>query len=142
MILNLTQHAATPEQVAEGVTDLPAEQRAALCTLLTFDELPRAAEIEDRAVAIAEMAVLMAGDAHQNLDDEVANVAGDPVGVRAMIGGAPYLMSCLEGALIDRDIQPVYAFTRRVVVEQQQPDGTVKKTAVFRHAGFVAAMSS
>jgi len=54
-----------------------------------------------------------------------------------MIGGAPYLMSALEAALEAVDLQPVYAFTRREVVERAQPDGSVAKTAVFRFAGWV-----
>lgn len=54
MILNLTQHTATPEQITAGVTDLPAAQQAQLHALLTFDDLPTAADIADRAAAIAE----------------------------------------------------------------------------------------
>jgi hypothetical protein len=53
MILNLTQHPATPEQIADGVCDLPAEARADLCRLLTVETLPTAQEIADRCEAIA-----------------------------------------------------------------------------------------
>lgn len=56
MILNLTQHTATPEQITAGVTDLPAAQQAQLHALLTFDDLPTAADIADRAAAIADQA--------------------------------------------------------------------------------------
>ncbi len=42
MIINLTQHAATAEQVAVGVVDLPAEQREALIDALTFESIPDA----------------------------------------------------------------------------------------------------
>jgi len=28
-------------------------------------------------------------------------------------------------------------FTKREVIEEKQPDGTIKKTSVFKHGGFV-----
>ena len=37
IIINLTQHAATTEQIAEGVVDLQDDARAELARLLTFD---------------------------------------------------------------------------------------------------------
>jgi hypothetical protein len=54
-----------------------------------------------------------------------------------MIGGAPYLMAPLEVALRAHGITPLYAFSVRESVEQTQPDGSVRKIAVFRHGGFV-----
>ena len=54
-----------------------------------------------------------------------------------MIGGAPFFMAALESALRDVGVTPIYAFSKREVVEEPQSDGSVKKTAVFRHAGFV-----
>jgi len=122
MILNLTQHQATVEQLAAGVVDLPTEQRAALCGLLTFDTLPAGEEISEAAEAIALLA-----------DDYLPEVGNH----HAMIGGAPYLMAPLEIALRQHRISPVYAFSRRESVEQQQADGSVRKVNVFRHAGFV-----
>ena len=61
----------------------------------------------------------------------------DAVFLSAMIGGAPWMMSALEGALLDAGVQPVYAFSVRESVEQVQPDGSVRKVNVFRHVGFV-----
>jgi hypothetical protein len=124
MILNITQHPATPEQIAAGVVDLPADKRAALCSLLTFDALPTRAAIEEAAESIAIMAdsALPEKGPHQ-----------------AMIGGAPWLMALLESALREQLIEPVYAFSVRESVEQAQADGSVRKVNVFRHAGFVAA---
>ena len=55
-----------------------------------------------------------------------------------MIGGAPFFMGALEAALYRRDLTPLYAFSRREVVEKATDDGAVTKTAVFRHEGFVA----
>jgi hypothetical protein len=129
-IVNLTQHAASPEQIAAGVRDLPGDYRQRLIELLTVDELPDGEEIQFRAQAIAELACRngLGGD----MDE-------DPPCYIAMIGGAPWLMSSLESALRERTIQPVYSFTRRESSEQAMPDGSVRKTAVFRHIGFVTA---
>jgi hypothetical protein len=54
-----------------------------------------------------------------------------------MIGGALWLMPALATELMDHEIEPVFAFTKRETEEQPQPDGSVRKVAVFRHAGFV-----
>jgi len=121
MILNLTQHPATAEQLAAGVIDLPAAERAALSALLTVDDLPTAKEVADRCHDIAV----------------IAATAFEQHPAKAMIGGAPWMMRALEDALIDQGIQPIYAFSRRESVETPQPDGRVIKTNVFRHVGFV-----
>ena len=34
-------------------------------------------------------------------------------------------------------VKPLYAFSKREVVEEQLPDGSVRKTQVFKHLGFV-----
>jgi len=122
MIINLTQHAATPEQIAAGVIDLDEPARKTLSAMLTFNSIPTAAEI----AAIAEGIAFLA-------DCNVEEAQGQ----KAMIGGAPWLMGALEKALLEQRIQPVYAFSVRESVEQQQPDGSVRKVNVFRHAGFV-----
>ena len=128
MILNLTQHPASLEQVSQGVVDLPATQRATLSALLTVDALPTRAEIVERCALIARMATEGNG---------VGTDDADAVFLSAMIGGAPWMMSALEGALLDAGVQPVYAFSVRESVEQVQPDGSVRKVNVFRHVGFV-----
>jgi hypothetical protein len=115
MILNLTQHPATAEQIAAGVVDGPRE---VIAPLLIFDYLPLASEIHERAMALTEIAVSKGAAA-------------------AMIGGAPFLMAPLEHHLQQRGIDPFYAFSRRVSVKQKQPDGSVRKVATFRHEGFV-----
>ena len=122
MILNLTQHPATPEQREAGVSDLPDELRKQLVGLLTFSQLPSREEIEDRAEALALLA------------DSLLPEEGNPA---AMIGGAPYLMAPLEVALRNQRIRPLYAFSVRESVEQTLPDGTIRKTSIFRHAGFI-----
>lgn len=117
-IINLTQHPATTEQIADGVIDLPHDALAELRLWLTFDRLPDREQVERAAEVIATLAL-----PHE----------------RAMIGGAPYLMAPLEAALRERGVKPVYSFTQRVSEEQPMPDGTVRKTQVFRHLGFVEA---
>lgn len=128
MILNLTQHLSTDDQREAGVVDLPSDKRAGLQVALTFDTPPTRAEIEERAETIAQIAVLN-GLGNNGLDD--------PEPRQALIGGAPFLMAALEAALMDRHIEPVYAFSRRESVEEHQTDGSVRKTQVFRHVGFV-----
>jgi len=113
MILNLTQHQGTPEQ---GVVE-PTE-KGRVQALLTFSSLPSREEISERAAELAA----------------IAEAAG---ATAAMIGGAPYLMAPLEASLRGRGIRPLYAFSVRESVETTDPDGTVRKTAVFRHKGFV-----
>ena len=131
MIINLPQHAATAEQVAVGVVDLPAEQREALIDALTFESIPDAGEIRARAHDIAELACFngLGGD-----DGD------DPFPSHAMIGGALWLMAPLAKELRLRSIEPVFAFSVRETEEKVQPDGSVKKVAIFRHAGFVQAL--
>jgi hypothetical protein len=116
--LNLTQHAASTEQVSVGVVE-PADKQV-VSKLLTFDTAPNGAEMERRAGVLAAMAAS----------------TGAP---SAMIGGAPYFMAPLEKALKAAGIKPVYSFSTRESVDQPQPDGTVRKVAVFRHTGWVEA---
>jgi hypothetical protein len=94
MILNLTQHPATPEQIEAGVVDLdaladygegvlvtghrPDDVRA----MLTFDHLPTRVDLRKRAGALANV---------------VAQLVVDDTAV--MIGGAPFFMAPLEEAL-------------------------------------------
>lgn len=120
-ILNLTQHPASAEQVVAGVMDVPVSARAELLALLTFDDLPSFNAVANRATRLAEFA-------YRYADDSVIDV---------MIGGAPFLMAQLETALAHQGLSAVYAFSRRESSEEVQADGSVRKTAVFRHCGFV-----
>lgn len=118
MILNLTQHQATTEQISAGVIEPSAEDKKTIQSILTFDETPSKGELESRANALVTFVTKM--------------------GCRkAMVGGAPYLMSHIERALKEKGYTPVYAFSKRESVDQVQPDGSVRKVAVFRHAGWV-----
>lgn len=127
MIVNLTQHTATPEQVAAGVCDLSPELRARLVELLTFDELPES-DFDDPENEVRQSA------------REIARLASDFLGGdegAAMIGGAPFLLPILAEELRKVGIDPLLAFSKRETVEQTQPDGSVRKVAMFRHVGFV-----
>lgn len=123
-ILNITQHKATPEQIAQGVVDVPEKYREELAHLLTFWELPTTPVIHQRAMKIAAFAEMI-------LESHFPGCSS------VMIGGAPFLMTALEVALEDLDIQPLYAFSKRESIEQIQEDGSVRKVNVFRHVGFV-----
>ena len=123
VILNLTQHKATHEQLAAGVVDLPEEFRITLCDLLTFTQPPSKQDIQGRAYAIADMV--------DNFHPD------DEIGVQVLIGGAPWLMSHLEAELKNRGFVPLYSFSERVSVEVTQPDGSVKKVSTFKHVAFV-----
>lgn len=117
-MLNMTQHAATTDQLKAGVVEPALPVKQAIQGLLTFDNLPSKKERLAAAKKLAEIAA-----------SERAQVV--------MIGGAPWFMRDLEDALLARGIQPAYAFSSRASEEQHLPDGTVKKVQVFRHEGFV-----
>lgn len=136
MIINITQHTATEDQRAAGVMDLPPPWRSQVVELLTFDTLPTTTEIRDRAETLADLACRL-----QSAEDRAAeglDLPSTSFALHALIGGAPWLMAPLEDALRARGIMPVYAFSVRESVEETLPDGTVRKTAVFRHKGFVS----
>jgi hypothetical protein len=143
-ILNLTQHTATPEQIAAGVTfgELSPEQIREVRAMLTFDALPTPVEVRRRAQQIAKIASNAIWREKSALP-YAEEWGGEPLHTEAelfdfaMIGGAPYLMAPLEVALRAHGITPVYAFSVRESVDQTQPDGSVRKVATFRHAGFV-----
>lgn len=117
-VLNLTQHAASPDQVAAGVVE-PTD-KVKVSKLLTFDTPPSQGDMEERARALAYVAI-------------------GQFAKSAMIGGAPFFMGTLERVLKEEGIKPLHAFSRRESVDQPQPDGSTKKVAVFRHAGWVEA---
>lgn len=130
MIVNLTQHSASAEQMEAGVVDLPEAQREALMSALTFESAPCAETILARAEFVSELAC----------QNGLGGEADDPHPAAAMIGGALWLMAPLAAELRSRGIEPVFAFSVRETCEQTQADGSVRKIAVFRHAGFAPAV--
>lgn len=122
IIINLTQHFATPEQKEAGVVDLPDKMRQRAIAAMTFDDLPTEADVvkaADELTAIAREAC-KAHDTHH-----------------VMIGGATYLMNSLHCILLVHDMTPLYAFSKRDSKDEEQEDGSVRKVTVFRHLGFV-----
>ena len=146
-ILNLTQHQATKDQLDAGLVDLTQSERAILTGLLTFDTLPTSDDIRQRANAIAELAAYNARPEDKEDGEKFALQAMTggapwlmaPIAA-ALIGGAPWLMAPLIAALVGQGITPLFAFTKREVEEVAQQDGSVRKVAVFRHAGFIPAV--
>ena len=132
VILNITQHETTEDQKESGVVDMPQELKDSFGNprsfreQFTFKTIPTKKELMSRAEGIAI-------DARDEF-----NRRGEPeLGRKAMIGGAPYLMPCLEKALLSYEIEPVYAFTLRESVETMREDGKVLIERVFKHKGFV-----
>ena len=116
MILNLTQHKATKEQIEAGVVE-PSDKEE-IQELLTFDEMPTRENILDRAAKLSHLACCYGVN-------------------KVLIGGAPYLMGALEDELERNGITPLYSFSERVSKEEIMPDGSVKKVNEFRHVGFI-----
>lgn len=121
MIANLTQHSASAEQIEAGVTDMVGKDLESLKALLTFQDIPSAAEIDRRAQEITRLAKgALYGQSER----------------KAMIGGALWLMAPLTFYLKAAGIIPVFAFSKRESVERVV-DGKTVKTSMFRHIGFV-----
>lgn len=116
-IVNLTQHQATGDQIADGVFDLDAADAILLKSILTFNEIPSKSEMTDRAVKIADLSKKY-----------------NPT--HAMIGGAPYFMNYMEEILRGAGIHPIYSFSKRVSVDSMI-NGVVEKTSIFKHVGWV-----
>ena len=121
-IINLTQHGATDKQVSMGVRDLHPTEVPKLKALLTFDERP---SIPNDILSRVKDIVLLAREA----DAEAA-----------MIGGALWLMAPLARELRTFEIEPLFAFSRRVTEEEKGPDGKVIRRTIFDMEGFVEAV--
>ena len=138
-IVNLTQHDATPEQFAQGVYNVCDSLKPSLRESLTFDSLPSIKDLKSRAKRVASLVlsnIILECEAPVPSFLSVRSVLED-YEICAMIGGAPFFMPFLERALIEDNITPLYAFSKRVSVEETQPDGSVVKKNVFKHEGFV-----
>lgn len=126
MILNLTQHLATAEQIQEEVINLPEKERKELGELLTFLTPPDIQDLDYRSIRIRNLAL-----------DYFNGIKVDPSGRKVMVGGAMYLMAPLVAELSHWGFKPLYSFSSRVSTEEVQPDGSVKKIMTFRHSGWV-----
>lgn len=115
MILNLTHHHATNEQLKEGVVE-PTDKKL-VQSLLIFDEKPDMDEIYSRSTTLGD----------------IAKFSG---ATKAMIGGAPYLMGALEAALKQRGIIPCYSFYKKIKTTNYGSRGE-SKGYIFKHEGFI-----
>jgi len=130
MILNLTQHKASEQQIEAGVVEMPEGMAKVVRDFLTFEEIPSKDELVSRAsfiVTVVETWMKEAGV--RRMDFSV------------MVGGAPFFMEILCVRFRKSYIHPVFAFSKRESVEEVQEDGSVVKRAVFKHLGFVDAFN-
>lgn len=128
-IFNLTQHQATPEQIAQGLVEPDAETKKEIQDLLTFTAADiQADKVAERAEALVELL-----QEHWNVS---ANCRFDK---RVLIGGLPAMMRPLVNILENKNYIPMFAHSDRVSVDQPQADGSVKKVAVFQHQFFYPA---
>lgn len=123
-MLNITQHVATPVQVSQGVVEPSPEFKTELQKLITFD---RSVIEQPEIIGVRSQAVVQLIKAHY------------PDTQRVMVGGALYMMPSLVNELKEAGIEPLFAYSDRVSVDVQNPDGTVSKTVKFEHLGFVRA---
>ena len=121
MILNLTQHNATADQINAGINDLPVDFQNTLKGLLTFPTQYTRADLEYRSLQIHELVRDFCGTSKEVLEG-------------VMIGGMPSFMPVLESVLISKGIKVGYACTERKSVDKEV-DNKIIKTAVFVHAG-------
>ena len=131
LMINLTQHSFSADQLAEfqqaGVEVIDLDT-AHIRAQISFDELPAREEIAQRARDLARWV----WDQVETLESKRKVDLRRPI--YTMIGGAPFFMGPLEKALGACDMAPVYAFSKRAVVEDPE---TGQKTSVFKHEGFV-----
>lgn len=131
LIINLTQHAATPEQIIAGVEDFPAEVRTKLSALLTFNAPPTPHDMRQRAYEIVDLTMENA--------PYLLRFQKRAWPTAVMLGGAPYFMPTLAKVLYKSGFAPRYSFSARESADAPQEDGSVVKTTIFRHVGWVAA---
>lgn len=158
LVLNLTAHAATPDQIVDGLEDV--EDISRLKAYLDISEEDLMASESDldrlldekvrgiistyilpaqakRLLDIAEAIDPQTGSIHTI--HEILNVARFAFSFQAMVGGAPILMERLIPALKALRITPVYSLSTRVIQDEIQPDGSTLKLSVHRHIRFRAA---
>lgn len=122
-IINLTQHAATEDQLVAGVIDLQGDLKAALVAAITFPPVYDHAELVSRAKRVVGVV----------RDSQID--AG-----HVMIGGMPSFMPVLQEVLQMSGYHVGYACTDRVSVDVPDGNGGIRKTSVFKHVGMYWAV--
>lgn len=122
-IINLTQHAATEDQINDGVIDLQGDLKAALVAAITFPAVYDHAELVSRAKRVVGIVKDSQIDAQH-----------------VMIGGMPSFMPVLQQVLQEAGYRVGFACTDRVSVDVPDGNGGVRKTSVFKHVGMYWAV--
>lgn len=117
-IINLSCWPATSELIAKGVFE-PIHKKAVLA-LLTFDVVPEDAYILAVANALALTAVAQGATA-------------------ALVDGPAFITSALEGALLNRNILPLYFYYQRTETPAEDPS---EKCTVSQPVCFVPAVAT
>ena len=153
-IINLTQHAPTQEQTQAGVVDIDEARRTKLVHFLTVpgDTLTapsplREELLDSRAHSVFCLLTPELAEGARRVAKQVLDATSDMAAWNAtkedfltvMVGGAPYLTDRLVRLFRSHGCRCVYALSERVSKEETMPDGSVKKTQVFQHIGFVDA---
>lgn len=122
-MLNITQHTATAEQLQDGVVEPSQEIKAQIQKLITFDKtvMSEPEQIWNRAKALVALVKREYPEIH-----------------KVMIGGALYFMPALTREFKEHGYEVFFSYSDRVSQETHNPDGSVTKTLVFKHLGWVA----
>ena len=121
-ILNLTQHNATVQQKEAGVFEPLPGVKESIKKLLTFEKLPSQRILSHNSYVLATIAKI---ECLRNKCNKV------------MVGDVPYLIHLLVDDLKAKGLIPVYAFSKRVSIDEPQQDDSVIKIIVFKHEGFI-----
>ena len=121
-MINLTPNKATPEQIADGVTEIDECSHALVKKALTFNGVE---DIEGHSLK-------------QRVADLIA-IATCFGANSAMVDGAPYFLPILVESLKKVGITPRYSFSVKEIRETTNEDGTVTKTEVLKHIKFIDA---
>lgn len=160
LVLNLTAHMGSQDQIADGLEDV--EDIARLKAYLDVpEEALKASDsvldgildgkvqgiISDFILPLQAKRLLQFAEAYDPCTGpvgptaQILNAARSALGLRAMVGGAPILMERLLPALKSIGVVPVYSLSARVSQDEPQPDGSTKKVSVHRHIRFREAKS-
>ena len=120
-LINLTQHLGTEDQYKDGMIELSKEAKAELIPLLNFEEIPTKEEMLYRAYTLISKAII-----------------NQPDNDGFVIGGAGYFMPYLISWANKFNRKCYFSFTKRMS-EEKVINGSVVKTQVFKHLGWVEA---
>lgn len=155
-MLNLTVHAASPDQIEQGLRDVGDKVRLKALLDIPEEALMASDEVLDNYLdgkvqeIISEFVLptllvriqveLSLGAEMWPQGVELLNRARQMGHVDVMIGGAPILMERLIPALRKVGAEPYWSLSGRKSVDEHLPDGSVKKTSVHAHLRFRRAM--